>query len=101
MTAYSSKVFLEIVNSEMSGKAASVSKEKIGVVVSMARNGASILPVYEVDADKETGEWLGEPSDTGETAIAYEWMSLSDEDAYHDHAEHDGKDILVLVNYVE
>ena len=48
----------------------------------------SMCPLYEVTADRETGEWIGEPADTGEVVGFSEWCARKDTDAEHyDHYE--------------
>ena len=45
-------------------------------------------PLYEVTADPETGEWIGEPKNTGEVVDFSEWCARADTDAEHyDHYE--------------
>ncbi|TKD26448.1 hypothetical protein FBT96_00590 [Rhodobacter capsulatus] len=45
-------------------------------------------PLYEVKADRETGEWIGEPQSTGEAVDFAEWCARKDTDTEHfDHYE--------------
>ena len=44
--------------------------------------------LYEVTADRETGEWIGEPENTGAVVELSEWCARADTDAEHcDHYE--------------
>lgn len=44
---------------------------------------AQILPVYHVFGDPETGEWLADPVDTGETTTAWDWAQRSNTYTFH------------------
>jgi len=51
-----------------------------------------ILPVYDVDADRITGEWRG-PTKTMETATFDAWVQQVDTDELHyDHYQHGERD---------
>ncbi len=41
------------------------------------------IKIYEVQADRETGEWLHEPKDTGAVTDWDDWLKLQDTDAEH------------------
>ena len=48
-----------------------------------------IVPIWSVKADRDTGAWIGEPTDTGETAWFHEWCQQTDTDDVHfDTYEH-------------
>lgn len=42
-----------------------------------------ILRIFDVEIDPETGEWLGEALDSGETTTFHEWCRKSDTDEHH------------------
>lgn len=59
------------------------------------------LPVYEVSACAETGEWLGEPRLTSEHATRAAWDRLEDaDDCHHATYEHESETRLVRVMLV-
>lgn len=52
---------------------------------------------YTVTADRETGEWIGEPFFAGEV-ILKEWHKMQDTDAEHfDTYEHEGETRAIKV----
>jgi hypothetical protein len=56
------------------------------------------LPVYEVNADAETGEWLTEPVHL-DHVLKTEWDAKVDSGAIHyDTYEHDGETRAIKVN---
>ena len=47
------------------------------------------LRVFEVEADRITGEWIGEAVDTGRVTTEAEWNAQQDtEDAHFDYYDH-------------
>jgi len=44
---------------------------------------AQILEIFIVNADAETGEWIGDPQSTGDTTTAWDWAQRKDTDADH------------------
>jgi hypothetical protein len=79
---YDSKTFIEAVREHMESGASVVSDGRLDVVIALARNAARILPIYEVEADAATGEWLEDPRDTGDTAVSRAFLSAPDTGAY-------------------
>lgn len=64
------------------------------------------LEIFSVDADAETGEWLGEPEDTGETTNAWEWAQQcrrSNETQTFDTYMYDGEtqaDRAIIITHI-
>ncbi|MCY4431533.1 MAG: hypothetical protein OXC11_14235 [Rhodospirillales bacterium] len=52
------------------------------------------IHVYTVDADAETGEWIGEPESTGETVPLDEWDRRTDHESDGVHIHHDTYEVL-------
>ena len=69
--------------------------------LNILRDVSEPMIVYSVDADPETGEWIGEPEITGETSTFLDWCAMEDTDAERfDHYEHnlgDGKSETRLI----
>ena len=42
-----------------------------------------VLEIFIVDADPETGEWLGDPESTGTETFFQDWITRRDTDAEH------------------
>jgi hypothetical protein len=60
------------------------------------------MKIYEVEIDRETGEWLGEPVDMNESTTASDWNARIDSESYHyDTAEIDGETMAILCKYVD
>jgi hypothetical protein len=53
---------------------------------------SEILDIFKVSADRETGEWLGQPEPTGQKTTAWDWAQMQDTDATHyDTYTHDAE----------
>ena len=51
------------------------------------------LPIYDVQADRQTGEWVTEPEFSGDYATRQEWSRMTDSRHFHyDTYEHFPKD---------
>lgn len=60
-------------------------------------------PVYTVDADRETGEWLGTAQPTGACADRVEWLAMdAGDDTHRDTYEGAGDHMrLILITWVD
>ena len=58
------------------------------------------LPQYDVDADAETGEWIGTPAHA-DHVLKSAWDAKTDTDSIHyDTYEHDGETRAIKVNLI-
>jgi hypothetical protein len=71
-------------------------------VVQMTQN-TQTYPVYAVNADRETGEWIGDARPTGERATRAQWQALeSGDDTHRDTYEGAGDDArLIVITWVD
>jgi hypothetical protein len=61
-----------------------------------------IVPVYEVRADSETGEWLNDPTPTGQAVRLRDWNAQHDSrrrhfDTYQHHAGEDDEETRAII----
>lgn len=63
-------------------------------------NQSNMLKHYVVDADPKTGEWLGEPEETGAEVQATEWAKKQDtSDEHYDQYEHNGETRAITLRW--
>ena len=59
------------------------------------------MRIHTVQIDRETGEWIGDPTDMNESTTAADWNSRVDTDSHHyDTAEIHGETVALLCEYV-
>jgi hypothetical protein len=66
----------------------------------LARMGEAKMQVFEVWADRETGQWIGIPREVGEIR-ATDFSAMADSDSIHwDTFERDGETCAIKVLWV-
>lgn len=60
-----------------------------------------LYPIYTVNADRETGEWIGEAQPTGDVGSIAAFLSITPDDTHRDTYEVDGETCLILITWVD
>jgi hypothetical protein len=58
--------------------------------------------IYTVQADRDTGAWIGQPVATGSAMPVADWLAIPDtDDTHYDTYDHDGTTRLIAVKWVD